>query len=288
MTEIEKSKAESWENMTLANNFLFCKIMSSDKDLCKELIELLLNVKIDRLEVPQSEKTLQESFDSKSVRFDVYANNETQVFDLEMQTTNRKNLPKRARYYQSAIDMGNLDEGMNYSRLKDSYVIFICLDDIFGSGLPVYHFENLCLNGKEAIKLNDRAFKVFFNASQCDKMENKKKRNFFKFLKGEETDDDFTARLREKVVTARKNKEWRRQYLMWSHAFDEEFEEARESGFATGRSEGFAEGERNARISAAENLLRMNICSPEQIAEAEQLPIGEVLAIKDRLLVSAN
>ncbi|MBR0099595.1 MAG: PD-(D/E)XK nuclease family transposase, partial [Treponema sp.] len=98
-----KRKTKSWEELTFADNFLFCKILESEPELCRELIELLLHIKIDHLEQPQSEKTVQESFDAKSVRFDVYTKDDRRIFDLEMQTTDTKNLPKRARYYQSAI-----------------------------------------------------------------------------------------------------------------------------------------------------------------------------------------
>lgn len=64
---------------------------------------------------------------------------------------------KRSRYYQSIIDMSNLNAGTEYDELKDTYIIFICLNDIFHKGLPVYSFENVCCEDKD-IKLNDRAF----------------------------------------------------------------------------------------------------------------------------------
>ena len=124
----------------------------------------------NHLEFPKTEVTMQETIDSKSVRFDVYTKDDNQIFDIEMQTTKKKNLPKRARHYQSIIDVDNLSKGENYTKLKDTYIIFLCLDDIFGKELPVYFFENICREDK-SLKLNDRAFKVFFNAKNCDKME---------------------------------------------------------------------------------------------------------------------
>ena len=138
------SSTQSWENLTFANNFLFCKIMESEPELCRQLLELLLHVKIDHLETPQAERTMQEWIDAKSVRFDVYTKDDKRIFDVEVQTSNNKNLPKRSRYYQSVIDMDNLSKGENYTKLKDSYIIFLCLEDAFGKGLPVYFFENTC------------------------------------------------------------------------------------------------------------------------------------------------
>lgn len=99
-------------------------------------------------------KTVQEGIESKSVRFDVYTKDDNRIFDSELQTTDTKNLPKRARYYQSKIDMDNLSKGENYSKLKESYIIFLCHDDIFNKSLTVYFFENLCRQKKD-LTLNE-------------------------------------------------------------------------------------------------------------------------------------
>lgn len=57
-------------------------------------------------------------------------------------------------------------------------MIFLCLDDPFDENLPLYFFENKCLkNGKE-IKLNDGVYKLFFDSSKYDKMENDEEKAF--------------------------------------------------------------------------------------------------------------
>ena len=132
---------------------------------------MLLHIKISRLKKPEAERTMQETLDSKSVRFDVYTSDSKRIFDIEIQTTNNKNLPKRARYYQSVIDLDNLSKGTKYSKLKDSYVIFLCLEPPFRKVKPVYFFENLCRDNPE-IKLNDRAYKVFFIAVSVSRNSN--------------------------------------------------------------------------------------------------------------------
>ena len=272
-----------WEKITLANNFLFCKIMGSNPDLCKHLIEILLHVEIDHLEVPQAEKSIKETLDSKSVRFDVYTKDDRRIFDLEIQTTNKTNLPKRARYYQSIIDMDNLSAGMNYSQLKDTYVIFLCLGDIFRKGLPVYSFENICLEDRQT-KLDDRAFKVFFNAAEYDKLKGDEERAFFKFLKGESAGDDFTKRLEEKVERAKKNARWRKQYMTWQQTIDEERFEAREEG----RQAGIAEGEKlgltkGAHDNAVETARRMlaDGLNAELTSKYTNLPLSEIQILQN-------
>ena len=46
---------EKWERMTLADNFIFCKVMEENPEVCKELLEMLLDIKIDRIETPKSD-----------------------------------------------------------------------------------------------------------------------------------------------------------------------------------------------------------------------------------------
>ena len=42
-----------------------------------------------------------------------------------MQTTLKKDLPKRSRYYQGMIDLNLIERGAKYRDLKSSFVIFI-------------------------------------------------------------------------------------------------------------------------------------------------------------------
>ena len=47
MPEIKKYPA--WEELTFANNFLFCKIMEENPEICRRLLEILLHIKIEKL-----------------------------------------------------------------------------------------------------------------------------------------------------------------------------------------------------------------------------------------------
>ncbi|MBP5697594.1 MAG: Rpn family recombination-promoting nuclease/putative transposase [Treponema sp.] len=270
----KKKKSPSWEELTFANNFLFCKIMESEPELCRRILEILLGIKIARLEVPQAEKTMYETLDSKSVRFDVYAKDRRHVFDIEIQTTVNKKLPKRARYYQSVIDMDTLSKGDKYSKLKDSYVIFLCLNSPFKKSKPVYFFENLCREDS-SIKLNDRAYKVFFNASEYDKMKKSELKEFLRYLKEHYAGNELTKSIEEKVNFAKKNMTWRKQYMTWQQTIEDEKEDAYE--------EGLEDGIQQKAVEAAENLLRMNVLSFEQVSQGTGLPLEQVKEIAERI-----
>ncbi|MDE6704925.1 MAG: Rpn family recombination-promoting nuclease/putative transposase [Treponemataceae bacterium] len=269
----KRYRTKPWEELTFADNFLFCKIMEDSPELCRQLLELLLHIKIGRLEPPQGERTMQETLGAKAVRFDVYTKDDRRIFDIEIQTTDAQNLPERARYYQSVIDMDNLSKGENYTKLKDTYVIFLCLKDIFRRGLPVYFFENTCRADRN-LTLGDRAYKVFFNAANCDTLESDEMRSFFRFLKGERAKSAFSKRIAEKVVFAKRNMQWRKQYMTWQQTIDVEKMFAFEEGHDAGVLEGIRE--------SARNLLKEGD-SPEKIARCCSLPLEEVLALREEL-----
>lgn len=98
---------------------MFAKVMR-DKKLCKKLLERLLQTKIRDIVYLEEQKSINIEKDAKSIRLDVYIEDGNRVFDLEMQTTDKRNLPKRSRYYQGMIDLNTIEKGENYKKLKES------------------------------------------------------------------------------------------------------------------------------------------------------------------------
>ena len=151
----EKDQREiEFEKKTIKDNFIFGAVMHNPEK-CKALLECILKVKIREIKYPELEKTIKKTYWSKGVRLDVYVEDEKNtIYNIEMQATNKKFLPKRMRYYQGMIDLNVIDKGQEYSRLKQSYVIFICDYDEFGLGRHVYTFENVCKEDSK-LTLND-------------------------------------------------------------------------------------------------------------------------------------
>lgn len=100
----------------------------------------------------------------KSIRMDIFfSDDKDTIYNVEMQTVNRYNIPKRSRYYQSVIDIKILPAGeKDYGRLNDSMVIFICTFDLFGRGRFCYTFENRCIEEPD-LALGDGVRKLFLN-----------------------------------------------------------------------------------------------------------------------------
>ena len=273
--EKEPTPLEKWNSLTLANNFIFCKVLEENPDVCKELLEMLLDIKIDRIEQPKSEQTFKTDFDSRGIRLDVYVKDGTgRCFDIEIQTSNYMRLEKRARYYQGLMDVDSIQSGQEYSALKDSYVIFLCLGDAFGHRLPVYTFRYRAEEDKN-ILMNDGTVNIFFNATMYDKMQSENLRSFFKYLCGKNSDDNFTDRLSALVERVKMNAQWRHRYM----TIEQEIKLQVEARTKERLNEKLNEKLDESKLEIAKNLLKINI-SPEQIAMATGLSLEQVKNLK--------
>lgn len=204
---------KNYNELRFTDDFLFCKILENNIDLCKELLELILKVKISRIVFVEKQKTIEMTSDGKGIRMDVYLEDDAKkVYNIEMQTTVKKNLPKRSRYYQAMIDLNLIEKGSNYRELKQSYVIFICLKDIFGKGLPVYTFENQCKECKD-LSLGDETTKIFINASGHSQDLSDEMRDFLNYLVGKSAESDFVKKIESEVQKAQTQERWRLEYM---------------------------------------------------------------------------
>mgnify|MGYP000947624979 FL=1 len=141
--------SKKYEELGITDAFIFAKVMSN-KEICKPVLEQILNIKIRDIEYLDYEETIQIAPGSKSIRLDIYVEDDKNtVFNLEMQTTNYEELPKRSRYYQDIIDLKLIEKGQSYDILKTSYVIFICTFDFFEKNRSIYEFENICVDDSE-------------------------------------------------------------------------------------------------------------------------------------------
>ncbi len=203
---------KTYDELRFTDDFMFCKIMYENEDICREIVELLLGIKVKKVVYPEKQKTIDITVDGKGIRLDVYLEDGNTVYDIEMQTMINGELPKRARYYQGMIDLNLINRGAAYSELKESFVVFICLDDIFHKNRSIYTFKNVCLEEREII-LADKATKVFINANGDREGLTSAQISFLDYVSGKEPTDGFTQRLNDEIEKARTKEEWRIEYM---------------------------------------------------------------------------
>jgi len=269
MNEIQKEQTleEKWENATIANNFIFYKVMRNNPDVCQELLEILLEFKIERIEMSQEEE-INVDFGSKGIRMDVYAKDAggQKVYNIELQAKDTKELPERARYYQGVMDVDLLKSGQDYKDLKTTFIVFICVDDIFEKGLAKYTFENLCVEDPK-IKMGDRAYKYFFISQNCDKLLDEEQKAFLKMVSNNKSSNAFTDKVKKLVDNAKRNTQWRKQFMDWE----------REKTYSFNR--GLEQGVQQKAVEDARNLLNEGV-APKVISRCVGLPLEQVLDLQ--------
>ena len=259
-------KMKKYEELELRDDFMFSRIMSNPK-FVKPLLETILGVKIRKIVYPQTQKTIDLSLQAKGIRLDVYVeDDQNTVFNLEMQTSDGANLPKRMRYYQGMIDLNILDKGQDYTTLKKSYVIFICTFDPFGEGRHIYTFCNTCQENT-ALTLDDDAVKIILSTKGTMDDVSPEMQRILDYIDGKGASDKFTEELEEAVCSARQNERWRLDYMTLEYEYRQRYLEGKEEGREEGRAEGRAEGrertiqklhERGESIASIADIVELN------------------------------
>lgn len=205
------------EKLTFADDGMFQAVLSDPK-ISAALVELLLGIKIRRVEYPELEKVIKPFYTTKGVRLDVYLKDKDKVIDIELQSYTQRALGKRTRYYQSMIDMDSLMKGDDYPELKESYILFICKRDPFMDrnkkpfGLPRYTFRNVC-SENNSVNLDDKSVKVVYNANAYKKEKDQRIRALLQFVKTNKPGTDgFTNRLSEIVKRLKESEKFKEDY----------------------------------------------------------------------------
>ena len=226
---------KDYKELSIADNFMFCKIFSTRLDLCRRLIEILLERKVKEVKVAEQEKVIDIIAGAKRVQLDVYATEEDgTVYNLEMQTAHKPVLEKRARYYSGMIDLNQLEKGTAYKKLPDSIVIFLCTFDHGQRGLPVYEYENRCKADPDMV-LGDGRKIIFVNLMADTRDCTEEVRNLYSYFLTGLSSDPFTEDLDNAVSNARLYQDWRVEYMEWrANEMDHECDliEARAEGKA--------------------------------------------------------
>ena len=123
----------------LRNDFIFKKVFAQDENNSEliDLLEAILNIKIEKVEVknPELPKNV---MDEKASTLDIkaYIDNDT-IIDIEMQVKNEYNIADRSIVYLSKLVAGQVEVGENYKKLKKSISIIILSFNYFETN--TYH-----------------------------------------------------------------------------------------------------------------------------------------------------
>lgn len=234
-----ESFQKKYEELTFTDDFMFCKVMQNNPELCEHMIELIIGKKVKLVKCPDTQKSIRITEDGKGVHLDVYVEDDAgTIYDIEMQTSKLFNLNKRVRYYRGMMDLNSIEKGLDYTELRKSYIIFICMFDPFKKWRVKYTFRQTCQEDY-SVKLEDDSHIVFVNPFGNNEGYSKDMKDLLAYLRGEVIKkNSFIDKLDAAVRRARGKKEWRTEYMAMSAKFWDVKREARAAGLAEGRAEG--------------------------------------------------
>lgn len=227
------AEKKAFGELKFRDAFMFAATME-DEEICRGVLERVMGISIKHVKII-GEASLLVNPDYRGVRLDVYADDEAgTVYNVEMQTTDKKNLSKRSRFYQGQMDMMELKPGADFNELPRTYIIFICTFDPFGYGCYRYTCATRCREtGKE---LGDEAYKVFLNTKgHNDEEEASELVRFLKYVDGtssfeENQADELLRNIDVRIMQIKQSRGMEVRYMLFSEMLSDERKEGREEG----------------------------------------------------------
>jgi len=289
---------KEFDELTIADDYMFYRVME-DPEICKTLLNRVLQGKVETITEIELQKTIDDAGRAKGVRFDVWAKDcNGHIYDIEMQAIDKKDLAKRIRYYQAAIDVSLLGKNKPYESLPDTFILFFCTFDYLEKALPVYTFKTMCCENNR-IELYDGVTKIIINSKAAAYEKNEKLKAFLEYMNGTvNSDDEFIQKLEQRIKEVKANEELRREYMLvntierdarndgWKAGIVQGLAEGKSLGLAEGKSLGLAEGKslglaEGSRLKALETAAAFKRLGFDiaKIAEGTGLSVEEIKAL---------
>ena len=246
--------------------------------------ELLLHIILGRDDIKVCEVHAQKVLKNLSghdIWLDILATDSKEnVYNFEIQRTDKGAHCKRARYHSSLIDSHMLQSGCEFTDLRENYVIFITENDVLGGKKPLYRIERKIIDTDEFF--NDGEHIVYVNGEAKDQTT-----ELGKLM------HDFYCRDSKDIV--HKVLSDRVKYFKEDEkgvdTMCEVFEEVRREGMEKGEQIGIEKGEQIGiekgkdmeRRKGAINLLSLGKLSYEEISSAMGLTIDEVRELAENM-----
>ncbi len=244
---------KNYEELKFTDDYMFTIVCEYYPNIVKGLIKRILGIDTTKLSKHSSQYSISNSVNSKSIRFDVYVQDELshQHFNIEMQTTRDPALAKRGRYYRSSMDNEVMKKGKKYKSLPNTFVIFICNYQPFpGMNGPIsvepgslYDYdEEKGIITKDITKEAeyDPGCAIIYVNTKADlsKVKNKDLRALLEYLNTGKVTDAFTLEIENAVQEQRQNSLERSRYM----TFEQELRDSQDMWYEQGIVQGIEQG----------------------------------------------
>ena len=292
MAKKHRNKRRNYEkefkSLKFTNDYMFSRVNETHPNISKGMIRIVTKIELDKYQLLKSQYILNNHFDAKSVRYNVFVKSLKKHFDIEMQTVKDKNIVKRARYYASTMDTDSLTKGKKYKDLPDSIIIFICLYDPFPPfNKPIYVEKGRLFSEEKDIseetKYNNGCVKIYVNTkADLNLIEDEDLKALLLYLNTGEVTDEFTQEIAQGLDETRNSKKEVRRYMTLQSVIDEKIEVAKQQGRQEGMKKGISKGLAQGRNQEREDFIYAMFkdgLSIEQISRIANISIDKVKKI---------
>lgn len=239
------------DEMEITDDFMFGTVFR-DVDLCRELVETLLGIELESAELVERQEHLDAGPLSRAGIVDIMVRDTAgNVFDVEMQNYKEDDIAFRARRYLSLMDLITLDRGKEFGEARGAVVVFICTYDPFDRGWKRYNFPRA--STQDGMPLGDLTDVVFVNVQGSRGEYGAKFDAFLDYLRDHNNvESDYVRKVDNAVRQWRNDPMWRRNRVLWSEKYRNDYARATREGREEGREEGRVEGARRERESLSQ------------------------------------
>ena len=163
MNALEKKKIIA--SLTLMDD-LFMQVVLEEQACTEYILQTILNKSSLKLKEQRLQKRLP-NLHGRALVLDCLCTDEKGLlYNIEVQNSSAGATPKRARYHAALMDTHTLKKGEKFSKLPESYVIFITDKDVLGEGEQLYQIERVIK--KSGTLFKDGSHILYFNTSRQD------------------------------------------------------------------------------------------------------------------------
>ena len=163
MDALEKKKIIA--SLTLMDD-LFMQVVLEEQACTEYILQTILGKSSLKLKEQRLQKRLP-NLHGRALVLDCLCTDEKGLlYNIEVQNSSAGAIPKRARYHAALMDTHTLKKGEKFSKLPESYVIFITDKDVLGEGEQLYQIERVIR--KSGNLFRDGSHILYFNTARQD------------------------------------------------------------------------------------------------------------------------
>ena len=238
MNALEKKKIIA--SLTLMDD-LFMQVVLEEQACTEYILQIILDNASLKLKEQRLQKRLPNLLGRALVLDCLCTDEKGLLYNIEVQNSSAGATPKRARYHAALMDTHTLKKGEKFSKLPESYVIFITDKDVLGEGEQLYQIERVIR--KSGSLFRDGSHIFYFNTARQDDNALGKLAKDFKEANPKEIQSDVLSRRVSSLKEGKLDREGEKKMNVLLEKYRKKaVEEGIEKGIEKGIEQGIQQG----------------------------------------------